>query len=48
MKSVASGLQRAEIVRALRAFGLADFRDDAQSSLPLELAFVELAGDGER
>ena len=43
VKAVASGLQRTDIVRALRAFGQADFRDDSQSSLPLELALVELA-----
>jgi len=45
VKAVASGLQRVEIVRALRAFGQADFRDDALSSLPLELAFIDLTSD---
>jgi DNA polymerase III subunit gamma/tau len=42
-KEVASRLDRGEIVRVLRAFAEADFRDDSQSSLPLELAFVESA-----
>jgi DNA polymerase-3 subunit gamma/tau len=42
-KRLASGLDRGEIVRVLRAFAEADFRDDAQASLPLELAFVECA-----
>jgi DNA polymerase-3 subunit gamma/tau len=44
-KQLASGLDRGEIVRVLRTFAAADFRDDAQASLPLELAFVESAGD---
>ena len=44
-KQLASGLDRGEIVRVLKAFAAADFRDDAQASLPLELAFVESAGD---
>ncbi len=38
----------AEIVRALKALGKLDFRDDPQSSLPLELALVELAPERER
>lgn len=42
-KEVASGLDRAEIVRVLRSFAEADFRDEPQSALPLELAFVESA-----
>jgi DNA polymerase III subunit gamma/tau len=42
-KEIASRLDRGEIVRVLRAFAEADFRDDSQSSLPLELAFVESA-----
>jgi DNA polymerase III subunit gamma/tau len=42
-KEIASRLDRGEIVRVLRAFAEADFRDDSQSSLPLELAFVEAA-----
>ncbi len=43
VKSEAKGRDRHEIVRALRAFGRVDagFRDDPQSSLPLELAYVE-------
>jgi len=45
-KEIASRLDRSEIVRVLRAFAEADFRDDSQSSLPLELAFVEAAGGG--
>jgi DNA polymerase III gamma/tau subunit len=45
-KGIASTLDRAEIVRVLRAFAAADFRDDTQSSLPLELAFVEAVGHG--
>ena len=45
-KEVASRLDRSDIVRVLRAFAEADFRDDAQSSLPLELAFVESATGG--
>ena len=44
-KQLASGLDRGEIVRVLKAFAAADFRDDQQASLPLELAFVESAGD---
>jgi DNA polymerase III gamma/tau subunit len=42
-KQVAAGSERSEIVRVLKAFAEADFRDDAQASLPLELAFVESA-----
>ena len=43
-KQLASKLDRGEIVRVLKAFAAADFRDDSQASLPLELAFVESAG----
>src|SRR3989442_1188647 len=46
VKAGASGLQRSDIVRALRAFGEADFRDDSSASggsLPLELALVGLS-----
>jgi DNA polymerase-3 subunit gamma/tau len=43
-KQVASKSDRGEIVRVLKAFAAADFRDDSQASLPLELAFVESAG----
>ena len=46
VKAEASRAQRSEIVRALRAFGGTDFRDDPQSSLPLELAFVEFVSEG--
>ncbi len=48
VKAVATGLQRNDIVRALRAFGQADFRDDSPASggsLPLELALLELHDD---
>jgi DNA polymerase-3 subunit gamma/tau len=41
MRSLAEGASAEELARALRAFGQADFRDDAQSSLPLELALAE-------
>ena len=36
-----------EIVRALKTLGRLDFRDDPQSSLPLELALVELSSEAE-
>jgi len=48
-KEVASRLDRSDIVRVLRAFADADFRDDASASggsLPLELAFVESVTSG--
>ncbi len=48
VKADAKRTSRPEIVRALRTFGSIDFRDDVQSSLPLELAlieFVSTAGD---
>jgi len=43
VKAEAQRRDRHEIVRALRAFGRLDqaFRDDPQSSFPLELAYVE-------
>jgi DNA polymerase-3 subunit gamma/tau len=41
MRSLAEGASAEDAMRALRAFGQADFRDDAQSSLPLELALAE-------
>ncbi len=41
MRSLAEGAGAEEVLRALRAFGQADFRDDPQSSLPLELALAE-------
>jgi DNA polymerase-3 subunit gamma/tau len=41
MRSLAEGASAEEVMRALRGFGQADFRDDAQSSLPLELALAE-------
>jgi DNA polymerase-3 subunit gamma/tau len=42
MRSLAEGAGAEDVMRALRGFGQADFRDDAQSSLPLELALAEL------
>ena len=48
VKDDAKRMSRPEIVRALRTFGAIDFRNDVQSSLPLELAlieFVSVAGD---
>jgi DNA polymerase-3 subunit gamma/tau len=41
MRSLAEGASAEDVMRALRGFGQADFRDDAQSSLPLELALAE-------
>jgi len=43
MEALAKGVERQEIVLALKTLGRLDFRDDPQSSLPLELALVELA-----
>jgi DNA polymerase-3 subunit gamma/tau len=43
----ASTVSRGEIVRALRCFSSVDFRDDPQSSVPLELAFIDFVGDGD-
>ena len=47
LEEVAAEVKNADIVRALRTFGRADFRDDPQSSLPLELALVEIVSIGE-
>ena len=41
MRSLSSGAASEDILRALRGFGQADFRDDPQSSLPLELALAD-------
>jgi DNA polymerase-3 subunit gamma/tau len=41
MRSLAEGAAAEDVTRALRGFGQADFRDDSQSSLPLELALAE-------
>ncbi len=41
MQAMASEAASDDILRALKAFGQADFRDDPQSSLPLELALAE-------
>jgi len=43
MQTLARQVDEAEIVHALKMLGRLDFRDDPQSSLPLELALVELA-----
>jgi len=48
MQTLTREVGGAEIVRALKALGRLDFRDDPQSSLPLELALVELASEPER
>jgi DNA polymerase-3 subunit gamma/tau len=41
MRSLSSLASSEDILRALRGFGQADFRDDPQSSLPLELALAD-------
>ncbi|MFQ5471286.1 MAG: DNA polymerase III subunit gamma/tau [Dehalococcoidia bacterium] len=47
-KGDAKRMSRPEIVRALRTFGAIDFRNDVQSSLPLELALIEfVSGTGD-
>jgi DNA polymerase-3 subunit gamma/tau len=48
MQALAKQAGRAEIVSALKTLGRLDFRDDPQSSLPLELALVELVSDEEK
>ena len=48
MQTLAREVDEAEIVHALKTLGRLDFRDDPQSSLPLELALVELASASER
>ncbi len=45
MEALVKEVERQEIVRALKTLGRLDFRDDPQSSLPLELALVELASE---
>ncbi len=47
MQTLTREVDGAEIVRALKALGRLDFRDDPQSSLPLELALVGLAPERE-
>jgi DNA polymerase-3 subunit gamma/tau len=42
VRSEAAGFPKETIIHALQAFGRADFREDGQSSLPLELALLEL------
>ncbi|MGQ9572493.1 MAG: DNA polymerase III subunit gamma/tau [Dehalococcoidia bacterium] len=41
MRSLASAAASEDILRALHSFGQADFREDPQSSLPLELALAD-------
>ena len=48
MQALAKQANRAAIVSALKAIGRLDFRDDPQSSLPLELALVELVAEPEK
>jgi DNA polymerase-3 subunit gamma/tau len=48
MQTLTREVEGAEIVRALKALGRLDFREDPQSSMPLELALVELAPERER
>ena len=45
VKTQAVGRDRGDIVRALKAFGRADFREDPHSPLPLELAVLELVSN---
>ncbi len=45
VRTQAAGYNHGDIVRALKAFARADFRDDPQSSLPLELAVIELIAE---
>ncbi|HLA18238.1 MAG TPA: hypothetical protein VJ253_02850, partial [Dehalococcoidia bacterium] len=47
MQALAKESDRREIVTALKTLGRLDFRDEPQSSLPLELALVELASEAE-
>ena len=47
MQELAKQANRAAIVSALKAIGRLDFRDDPQSSLPLELALVDLVTESE-
>jgi len=48
MQALAKQANRAAIVSALKAIGRLDFRDDPQSSLPLELALVDLVAEAEK
>ncbi|MBI1885580.1 MAG: DNA polymerase III subunit gamma/tau, partial [Chloroflexi bacterium] len=47
MQSLAGEVKTGDVIEALRAFGRVDFRDDPQSSLPLELALVEFAASNQ-
>jgi DNA polymerase-3 subunit gamma/tau len=47
VKTESAKRERGDIIRALRAFGRIEFRDDPQSSLPIELALVEFISDRE-
>jgi DNA polymerase-3 subunit gamma/tau len=44
VKALAKDVDSGAIVAAMKAFGRADFKDDPQSTLPLELAVLELTG----
>jgi DNA polymerase-3 subunit gamma/tau len=48
VKEHAGRMSRVDVVRALRTFGGVDFKDDAQSSLPLELALIEFVSSDDR
>ncbi|MCH8000004.1 MAG: DNA polymerase III subunit gamma/tau, partial [Chloroflexi bacterium] len=48
MQALAKQSNRSAIVSALKAIGRLDFRDDPQSSLPLELALVDLVTEAEK
>jgi DNA polymerase-3 subunit gamma/tau len=45
VKALAVDIPRGDIIRALSTFGRIDFREDALSSLPLELALVEFISE---
>ncbi|MEK7248352.1 MAG: hypothetical protein AAB092_07760, partial [Chloroflexota bacterium] len=45
VKALAVDIPRADIIRALSTFGRIDFREDALSSLPLELALVDFISE---
>lgn len=45
LQAEAGSLRQEEIVRALRIFARTDFREDPQSSLPLELALIEFVSE---
>jgi len=47
MEALAREVEQEKIVLALKTLGRLDFREDPQSSLPLELALVDLASEAE-